>query len=205
MHKIPSSLCCTPLYTFRIPERFWCLSSEVFVFLLAGLPADTLQGHRDRFQEQFKKYDTQAEPQPVTVSLLILCWIHFWLLIFLSSLPLCFRLKSLFYRSSNLQYFKRLIQIPQLPEVRTTRPNVRMAASLYRLFDKILKSLSSFIAVLFTFFYTSLFHFILLTCYGRNRYMCLYSVSCYMWYEQKWKMKDCLHIIFLFYPLPTVT
>ena len=27
------------------------------------------------------------------------------------------RLKSLFYRSSNLQYFKRLIQIPQLPEV----------------------------------------------------------------------------------------
>lgn len=30
-----------------------------------------------------------------------------------------FRLKSLFYRSSNLQYFKRLIQIPQLPEVRT--------------------------------------------------------------------------------------
>uniref|UniRef100_A0A8C1M3H0 Huntingtin-interacting protein 1-related protein n=1 Tax=Cyprinus carpio TaxID=7962 RepID=A0A8C1M3H0_CYPCA len=27
-------------------------------------------------------------------------------------------LKSLFYRSSNLQYFKRLIQIPQLPEVR---------------------------------------------------------------------------------------
>lgn len=27
------------------------------------------------------------------------------------------RLKDLFYRSSNLQYFKRLIQIPQLPEV----------------------------------------------------------------------------------------
>ncbi|RXM94104.1 Huntingtin-interacting protein 1 [Acipenser ruthenus] len=44
------------------------------------LPADTLQGHRDRFQEQFRK------------------------------------LKDLFYRSSNLQYFKRLIQIPQLPE-----------------------------------------------------------------------------------------
>lgn len=32
------------------------------------------------------------------------------------------RLKSLFYRSSNLQYFKRLIQIPQLPEVRTHKP-----------------------------------------------------------------------------------
>ena len=27
------------------------------------------------------------------------------------------RLKDFFYRSSNLQYFKRLIQIPQLPEV----------------------------------------------------------------------------------------
>lgn len=36
----------------------------------------------------------------------------------------CFRLKSLFYRSSNLQYFKRLIQIPQLPEVRTPSPSL---------------------------------------------------------------------------------
>lgn len=36
---------------------------------------------------------------------------------------LCFRLKGLFYRSSNLQYFKRLIQIPQLPEVRTGLTN----------------------------------------------------------------------------------
>lgn len=55
------------------------------------LPADTLQGHRDRFQEQFKK------------------------------------LKSLFYRSSNLQYFKRLIQIPQLPE---NPPNFLRASAL---------------------------------------------------------------------------
>ncbi|XP_056612790.1 huntingtin-interacting protein 1 isoform X2 [Triplophysa dalaica] len=55
------------------------------------LPADTLQGHRDRFQEQFKK------------------------------------LKSLFYRSSNLQYFKRLIQIPQLPE---SPPNFLRASAL---------------------------------------------------------------------------
>lgn len=28
------------------------------VFALTGLPPDTLQGHRDRFLEQFKKYDT---------------------------------------------------------------------------------------------------------------------------------------------------
>nr|XP_040045624.1 huntingtin-interacting protein 1 isoform X1 [Gasterosteus aculeatus aculeatus] len=55
------------------------------------LPADTLQGHRDRFQEQFKK------------------------------------LKGLFYRSSNLQYFKRLIQIPQLPE---NPPNFLRASAL---------------------------------------------------------------------------
>uniref|UniRef100_A0A8C6VAN0 Huntingtin-interacting protein 1-related protein n=1 Tax=Naja naja TaxID=35670 RepID=A0A8C6VAN0_NAJNA len=56
-----------------------------------GLPADTLQGHRDRFLEQFKK------------------------------------LKDLFYRSSNLQYFKRLIQIPQLPE---NPPNFLRASAL---------------------------------------------------------------------------
>ncbi|KAJ7995198.1 hypothetical protein DPEC_G00242060 [Dallia pectoralis] len=55
------------------------------------LPADTLQGHRERFQEQFKK------------------------------------LKNLFYRSSNLQYFKRLIQIPQLPE---NPPNFLRASAL---------------------------------------------------------------------------
>ncbi|XP_058856572.1 huntingtin-interacting protein 1-like isoform X2 [Acipenser ruthenus] len=55
------------------------------------LPADTLQGHRDRFQEQFRK------------------------------------LKDLFYRSSNLQYFKRLIQIPQLPE---NPPNFLRASAL---------------------------------------------------------------------------
>ncbi|XP_041096898.1 huntingtin-interacting protein 1 isoform X2 [Polyodon spathula] len=55
------------------------------------LPADTLQGHRDRFQEQFRK------------------------------------LKDLLYRSSNLQYFKRLIQIPQLPE---NPPNFLRASAL---------------------------------------------------------------------------
>uniref|UniRef100_A0A3Q2WTA9 Huntingtin-interacting protein 1-related protein n=1 Tax=Haplochromis burtoni TaxID=8153 RepID=A0A3Q2WTA9_HAPBU len=37
------------------------------------------------------------------------------------------RLKSLFYRSSNLQYFKRLIQIPQLPE---NPPNFLRASAL---------------------------------------------------------------------------
>ncbi|XP_062816535.1 huntingtin-interacting protein 1 isoform X2 [Anolis carolinensis] len=55
------------------------------------LPAETLQGHRDRFLEQFKK------------------------------------LKELFYRSSNLQYFKRLIQIPHLPE---NPPNFLRASAL---------------------------------------------------------------------------
>ncbi|MFT7803790.1 huntingtin-interacting protein 1-like isoform X3, partial [Arapaima gigas] len=55
------------------------------------LPADTLEGHRDRFQEQLKK------------------------------------LKNLFYCSSNLQYFKRLIQIPELPE---HAPNFLRASAL---------------------------------------------------------------------------
>ncbi|KTF86249.1 hypothetical protein cypCar_00033225 [Cyprinus carpio] len=71
-------------------EMFDYLDCELNLFL-GGLPADTLQGHRDRFQEQFKK------------------------------------LKSLFYRSSNLQYFKRLIQIPQLPE---NPPNFLRASAL---------------------------------------------------------------------------
>uniref|UniRef100_A0A4W3IDL0 ENTH domain-containing protein n=1 Tax=Callorhinchus milii TaxID=7868 RepID=A0A4W3IDL0_CALMI len=63
----------------------------LFSLSLPGLPADTLQGHRDRFHEQFRK------------------------------------LKELLYRSSNLQYFKRLIQIPQLPE---SPPNFLRASAL---------------------------------------------------------------------------
>ncbi|KPP57038.1 hypothetical protein Z043_125281, partial [Scleropages formosus] len=68
---------CSHLYDYTVKLLFK---------LHSCLPADTLQGHRDRFQEQFKK------------------------------------LKNLFYRSSNLQYFKRLIQIPQLPEVSANTP-----------------------------------------------------------------------------------
>uniref|UniRef100_A0A8C5GQU4 Huntingtin-interacting protein 1-related protein n=1 Tax=Gouania willdenowi TaxID=441366 RepID=A0A8C5GQU4_GOUWI len=73
---------CSHLYDYTVKLLFK---------LHSCLPADTLQGHRDRFQEQFKK------------------------------------LKSLFYRSSNLQYFKRLIQIPQLPE---KPPNFLRASAL---------------------------------------------------------------------------
>nr|XP_023420922.1 huntingtin-interacting protein 1 isoform X4 [Cavia porcellus] len=62
---------CSHLYDYTVKLLFK---------LHSCLPADTLQGHRDRFMEQFTK------------------------------------LKDLFLRSSNLQYFKRLIQIPQLPE-----------------------------------------------------------------------------------------
>ncbi|KAJ8414507.1 hypothetical protein AAFF_G00037090 [Aldrovandia affinis] len=73
---------CSHLYDYTVKLLFK---------LHSCLPADTLQGHRDRFLEQFKK------------------------------------LKSLFYRSSNLQYFKRLIQIPQLPE---NPPNFLRASAL---------------------------------------------------------------------------
>ncbi|XP_077167909.1 huntingtin-interacting protein 1 isoform X1 [Paroedura picta] len=73
---------CSHLYDYTVKLLFK---------LHSCLPADTLQGHRDRFLEQFKK------------------------------------LKDLFYRSSNLQYFKRLIQIPQLPE---NPPNFLRASAL---------------------------------------------------------------------------
>uniref|UniRef100_A0A8C2VWY9 Huntingtin-interacting protein 1 n=1 Tax=Chinchilla lanigera TaxID=34839 RepID=A0A8C2VWY9_CHILA len=73
---------CSHLYDYTVKLLFK---------LHSCLPADTLQGHRDRFMEQFTK------------------------------------LKDLFLRSSNLQYFKRLIQIPQLPE---NPPNFLRASAL---------------------------------------------------------------------------
>ncbi|XP_038013653.1 huntingtin-interacting protein 1 isoform X2 [Motacilla alba alba] len=73
---------CSHLYDYTVKLLFK---------LHSCLPADTLQGHRDRFLEQFQK------------------------------------LKDLFYRSSNLQYFKQLIQIPQLPE---NPPNFLRASAL---------------------------------------------------------------------------
>ncbi|KAH0625413.1 hypothetical protein JD844_014903 [Phrynosoma platyrhinos] len=57
----------------------------------SGLPADTLQGHRDRFHEQFRS------------------------------------LKNFFKRASDMLYFKRLIQIPRLPE---SPPNFLRASAL---------------------------------------------------------------------------
>ncbi|KAM9319572.1 huntingtin-interacting protein 1 [Gastrophryne carolinensis] len=73
---------CSHLYDYTVKLLFK---------LHSCLPTDTLQGHRDRFIEQFQK------------------------------------LKDLFYRSSNLQYFKRLLQIPQLPE---NPPNFLRASAL---------------------------------------------------------------------------
>lgn len=59
----------------------------VCVCLLAGLPADTLQGHRDRFQEQFKKYDTDRKHRRshslcahwLSVTLRTECWAPWWI------------------------------------------------------------------------------------------------------------------------------
>ncbi|CAN0337794.1 unnamed protein product [Lampetra fluviatilis] len=79
---IPVVLDCSHLYDYIVKLLFK---------LHSCLPADTLQGHRDRFLEQFKK------------------------------------LKEYLHRSSNLQYFKRLIQIPQLPEI---PPNFLRASAL---------------------------------------------------------------------------
>uniref|UniRef100_A0A8C5E3W7 Huntingtin interacting protein 1 related n=1 Tax=Gouania willdenowi TaxID=441366 RepID=A0A8C5E3W7_GOUWI len=73
---------CSHLYHFTVKLLFK---------LHACLPADTLQGHRDRFREQFQS------------------------------------LKSFFNKARDMLYFKRLIQIPRLPD---SPPNFLHAASL---------------------------------------------------------------------------
>uniref|UniRef100_A0A8C7PSU0 Huntingtin-interacting protein 1-related protein n=1 Tax=Oncorhynchus mykiss TaxID=8022 RepID=A0A8C7PSU0_ONCMY len=73
---------CSHLYHFTVKLLFK---------LHACLPADTLQGHRDRFHDQFHS------------------------------------LKTFFNKARDMMYFKRLIQIPKLPE---SPPNFLHAASL---------------------------------------------------------------------------
>uniref|UniRef100_A0A2K5D7Y9 Huntingtin-interacting protein 1-related protein n=1 Tax=Aotus nancymaae TaxID=37293 RepID=A0A2K5D7Y9_AOTNA len=67
---------CSHLYHYTVKLLFK---------LHSCLPADTLQGHRDRFHEQFHS------------------------------------LRNFFRRASDMLYFKRLIQIPRLPEVPPSR------------------------------------------------------------------------------------
>uniref|UniRef100_A0A8B9SDM0 Huntingtin interacting protein 1 related n=1 Tax=Apteryx owenii TaxID=8824 RepID=A0A8B9SDM0_APTOW len=73
---------CSHLYHYAVKLMFK---------LHSCLPADTLQGHRDRFHEQFRS------------------------------------LKNFFKRASDMLYFKRLIQIPRLPE---SPPNFLRASAL---------------------------------------------------------------------------
>ncbi|XP_015273136.1 PREDICTED: huntingtin-interacting protein 1-related protein [Gekko japonicus] len=73
---------CSHLYHYAVKLMFK---------LHSCLPADTLQGHRDRFHEQFRS------------------------------------LKNFFNRASDMLYFKRLIQIPRLPE---NPPNFLRASAL---------------------------------------------------------------------------
>ncbi|XP_048370426.1 huntingtin-interacting protein 1-related protein [Sphaerodactylus townsendi] len=73
---------CSHLYHYTVKLMFK---------LHSCLPADTLQGHRDRFHEQFRS------------------------------------LKNFFNRASDMLYFKRLIQIPRLPE---NPPNFLRASAL---------------------------------------------------------------------------
>ncbi|XP_042297717.1 huntingtin-interacting protein 1-related protein isoform X2 [Sceloporus undulatus] len=73
---------CSHLYHYTVKLMFK---------LHSCLPADTLQGHRDRFHEQFRS------------------------------------LKNFFKRASDMLYFKRLIQIPRLPE---SPPNFLRASAL---------------------------------------------------------------------------
>ncbi|XP_077164615.1 huntingtin-interacting protein 1-related protein isoform X1 [Paroedura picta] len=73
---------CSHLYHYAVKLMFK---------LHSCLPEDTLQGHRERFQEQFRS------------------------------------LKNFFNRASDMLYFKRLIQIPRLPE---NSPNFLRASAL---------------------------------------------------------------------------
>ncbi|XP_049721073.1 huntingtin-interacting protein 1-related protein [Elephas maximus indicus] len=73
---------CSPLYHYTVKLLFQ---------LHSCLPADTLQGHRDRFHEQFHS------------------------------------LRNFFRRAADMIYFKRLIQIPRLPE---GPPNFLRASAL---------------------------------------------------------------------------
>ncbi|XP_060106118.1 huntingtin-interacting protein 1-related protein [Heteronotia binoei] len=73
---------CSHLYHYAVKLMFK---------LHSCLPADTLQGHRDRFHEQFRS------------------------------------LRNFFNRASDMLYFKRLIQIPRLPE---NPPNFLRASAL---------------------------------------------------------------------------
>uniref|UniRef100_A0A8C5P7G5 Huntingtin-interacting protein 1-related protein n=1 Tax=Leptobrachium leishanense TaxID=445787 RepID=A0A8C5P7G5_9ANUR len=73
---------CSQLYHYTVQLMFK---------LHSCLPADTLQGHRDRFHEQFHS------------------------------------LKTFFKRASDMLYFKRLIQIPRLPD---SPPNFLRASAL---------------------------------------------------------------------------
>lgn len=79
--------------------------------IATGLPADTLQGHRDRFHEQFRRYPGLTQGTGVPPSLPASPSSRF------SFLPPS-SLKSFFKKASDMLYFKRLIQIPRLPEVR---------------------------------------------------------------------------------------
>lgn len=79
----------------------------------SGLPADTLQGHRDRFHEQFHRYDPGTEDAlgPREPGL------PGWAGSPVTSPHLPRSLRNFFRRASDMLYFKRLIQIPRLPEV----------------------------------------------------------------------------------------
>lgn len=85
-------------------------ASILAVLIATGLPADTLQGHRDRFHEQFRRYPGLMQDRG------ILCISSASSLSHFSFLPLS-SLKNFFKKASDMLYFKRLIQIPRLPEV----------------------------------------------------------------------------------------
>ncbi|XP_067557122.1 huntingtin-interacting protein 1-related protein isoform X4 [Pseudorca crassidens] len=106
---------CSPLYHYTVKLMFK---------LHSCLPADTLQGHRDRFHEQFHRY----QPGPGGGWWRVLGLPGWGLAPLTSRLRPCPRsLRNFFRRASDMLYFKRLIQIPRLPE---GPPNFLRASAL---------------------------------------------------------------------------
>ncbi|XP_060026438.1 huntingtin-interacting protein 1-related protein isoform X1 [Lagenorhynchus albirostris] len=106
---------CSPLYHYTVKLMFK---------LHSCLPADTLQGHRDRFHEQFHRY----QPGPGGGWRRVLGLPGWGLAPLTSRLrPRPRSLRNFFRRASDMLYFKRLIQIPRLPE---GPPNFLRASAL---------------------------------------------------------------------------
>lgn len=89
----------------------------VFFFFFLGIAPEVLLGHRERFRDLFMRS---------VVRVVVQRWLFFYVVGFffhLSSLLLC-SLTQFFNRAREMEFFKRIIQIPDLPDVGHTLPTI---------------------------------------------------------------------------------